>query len=214
MNKIGKNKDKIIAGLKKEIRHLKKLVVQDELTSALNRTGFKREVSGILKEVLFFRKTKKKNANFHRKKNLIKDLSVLFIDVDGLKKINDMHGHSAGDRLIKKTAILIKENIRMTDFVGRWGGDEFVVALPGSSENDAYKISEKIRKSIKGKGNVLGLRKAKVSLSIGLVGVTKELLASSDSLGLDDLIDCADSAMYEAKKGRGGDNSVKYSEIS
>ena len=211
---MAKNKDKIIAGLKKEIRHLKKLVVQDELTSALNRTGFKKEVTGILKEVLFFKKTKGKNKNIHRKKFLVKDLSILFIDVDGLKKINDLHGHSAGDRLIKKTANLIRENVRATDFVGRWGGDEFVVALPGSSENDAFKISEKIRKSIKNKGKILGLRKVKVSLSIGVVGVTRELMASGDSLSLDDLIDYADSAMYEAKKGRGGDHSVKYSEIS
>ncbi|MFA4890548.1 MAG: GGDEF domain-containing protein [Candidatus Paceibacterota bacterium] len=213
MNK-NKSKNKIIAELKKEISHLKKLVVQDELTSALNRTGFKKEVADILKEVVFFKKTKRKKKNIHRKKFLARELSVLFIDVDGLKKINDLHGHSTGDRLIKKTAILIKENVRTTDFVGRWGGDEFVVAFPGSSEGDAYKISEKIRKSIKNKGKMLGLRKAKVSLSIGVVGVTKELLASSDSLTIDDLIDYADVAMYEAKRVRGGDNSVKYSEIS
>lgn len=211
---MSKNKNKTIAELKKEIRHLKKLVIQDELTSALNRTGFKREVVGILKEVVFFKKTKGKKKNIHRKKFLAQELSVLFIDVDGLKKINDLHGHSAGDRLIKKTATLIKENVRATDFVGRWGGDEFVVALPGSSESDAYKISEKIRKSIKNKGKVLGLRKAKVSLSIGVVGVTKELLANGDPLNLDNLIDCADVAMFEAKRARGGDNSVKYNKIS
>lgn len=209
-----KSKNKIIAELKKEIKHLRKLIIQDELTSALNRTGFKKEVAGILEEVVFFKKTKGKKKNIRRKKFLARELSILFIDVDGLKKINDLHGHSAGDRLIKKTATLIKENIRATDFAGRWGGDEFVVALPGSSENNAYKISEKIRKSIKNKGRALGLRKAKVSLSIGVVGVAEELLVNGDSLTIDDLINCADIAMFEAKRVRGGDNSVKYSEIS
>lgn len=207
-------KSKKISDLEKEIRRLKKLLVTDELTGVLNRTGFKREISRIMNEVIFFKKKRKKIKKDSRKKFLIKDLTILFIDVDGLKKINDIYGHRSGDRLIKAMARTIEDKVRETDFVGRWGGDEFVVALIGSSEDDGYKIAEIIREEAKNVAKSIGFGKVKITLSIGVAGVSDDLISSNSILTVGELIEYADAAMYEAKIRRGKNNTAKYSEIS
>ncbi len=207
-------KSKEVLELEKEIRRLKKLLVTDELTGVLNRTGFKKETSRILNEVLFFKTKSKKNDRDQRKKFLIKDLALLFLDVDGLKKINDLYSHRSGDKLIKTIAKVIENNVRDTDFVGRWGGDEFVVALTGSSEDDGYKIAEIIREEAKNVAKSIGFGKVKVTLSIGVAEVSAKLISSNGILTVGELIEYADAAMYEAKIRRGKNNTAKYSEIS
>jgi len=200
-------KSKKIFDLQKEIKRLKSLLIKDELTGVLNRRGFKEELSRILKEVIFYKIAKETRKKIPRKKFLIKDFSVLFIDIDGLKKTNDIYGHKAGDKLIKTVAHIIESNIRETDFAGRLAGDEFIVALLGSSEKDAYKIAEKIRKSVETSKKLSEFDKIQPTLSIGVAEVTG-LMSENE------LIERADTAMYEAKHKRGKNNTVKYSEIS
>jgi len=199
-----KNKTKI--ELLEEIEHLQRLVVKDELTNAFNRRGFYDRVNGLFSEVVFL-KRKGESEISKRKKFLISDLSLLFVDVDGLKKINDAHGHRAGDKVISDVCRIIGETIRSADFVGRWGGDEFLVALVGSSEEDAYKIAEKIREAVATDKGLAICKKIAITLS---VGVAEE---SGDLLSIDDLIERADKAMYEAKNNRGKNNTVKYSQL-
>ena len=70
--------------------------------------------------------------------------SLVFIDVDGLKKINDNHGHKEGDKHLHNIALVIKSRVRKIDIIGRWGGDEFVVLLPQVDKKDANIAAERI----------------------------------------------------------------------
>ena len=193
--------------LQKEIKRLKNLLNKDELTGVYNRRGFKEELSRVLKEAVFYKIAMETGKKIARKKFLIKDLSLLFIDIDGLKPMNDLYGHKAGDKLIKIVADIIESLIRNTDFVGRLGGDEFVATLLGSSEKDACKVAEKIRRSVENSKKLSEFSKIHPTLSIGIAEVTG-LMSENE------FIDRADSAMYEAKIKRGKNNTVKYSEIS
>ncbi len=119
-------------------------------------------------------------------------VSILFIDVDNFKKINDTYGHDMGDVILKEIATRIKEAVRTTDIVGRYGGDEIVVVMRHAGTDEAVKVSERIRREI------MGIREkypeaSKVSLSIGI--------ASSEIFGYDHekLLKAADQAMYKAK---------------
>ncbi|MFN7088555.1 MAG: GGDEF domain-containing protein, partial [Candidatus Paceibacteria bacterium] len=113
--------------LLKENERLKKLVFMDELTGLLNRRGFKEIVEKLFYEIRW--ETNHKNK---RKTIKIKNLGILFIDIDHFKKINDIYGHEAGDSALKHVANLILQRIRGIDIVARWGGEEIIVALLGA----------------------------------------------------------------------------------
>jgi diguanylate cyclase (GGDEF)-like protein len=128
-------------------------------------------------------------------------LALLFLDLDNLKTINDTYGHNAGDFLLKELAYRMKASIRDIDTVGRIGGDEFIVLLPGvDSELSATKIAEKILKTISAPlyfdgNNISG------GVSIGIV------IYPDHGQNETDLINNADATMYEAKAN--GGNQVK-----
>jgi diguanylate cyclase (GGDEF)-like protein len=201
-----KNNQKTIEELKKEIRRLKKLVDRDAMTAALNRHGFYRRAGEFFNDIIFEKKNKISKKK--RKKFLIKDFSVLFIDVDNLKKVNDVCGHPTGDRVIKTVAHIINGSIRKTDFFARWGGDEFVVGLVGSSEAGGHKVAEAIRKKIAKDRTINVHKNIKVTASVGVAEVDDSLFS------INDLIERADAAMCECKRVKGKNCVVKYSEIS
>jgi two-component system cell cycle response regulator len=196
---------KKIKELEKEIRYLRRLTIKDEITGVLNRRGFYEKASGFFNDVIFI----KKKLNKQKRKNLlIKDFSILFIDIDNLKKVNDIYGHVAGDRVIDIVAKIASKSTRGTDFVCRWGGDEFIIGLTGSSENNGYKIAQKISREFKKNKKISMFKNTKLTLSIGVAEV------NDPTFSLDDLIDKADKAMYEGKHRRGKNCIVKYGEIS
>ena len=198
--------NKKVKELRKEISRLKKMVVKDEVTGILNRRGFYERISEFFNDVVFFKKDRV--AREKRKEFVVKDLAILFIDIDNLKRINDIYGHAAGDKVIKIVAKIIEGNIRKSDFAGRWGGDEFVVGLVGSTEGSAFKVAQIIKdKSLEDK-RISTYKGVKTSLSIGAAEVDDSVLS------IDDLIDRADRAMYEGKHKKGKNFIVKYSEIS
>lgn len=80
-----------------------------------------------------------------RAKRYKNPLSIVMFDIDYFKKINDLYGHQAGDYILKTVAKIVKENIRVTDYFGRWGGEEFIILLPETSLENARLMSEKIR---------------------------------------------------------------------
>ena len=128
-------------------------------------------------------------------------LALLFIDLDNLKIINDLHSHNAGDALLKEVALRMRSCVRESDTVGRIGGDEFVVILPGvDTEEKAFHVAEKIRLAlllpIEADGEILA-----TSASIGIA------LYPEHGLNETDLINNADVAMYEAKSS--GRNQIK-----
>ena len=121
-------------------------------------------------------------------------MSLLFIDLDGFKQVNDTLGHQAGDRLLGSIANILEKNRRRNDIVGRYGGDEFVMCLYDvRSCQAAEKISRSIIRDIESV-SATELDQLPVSASIGQL-----YLASAGALSLDDALKAADEAMYDAK---------------
>jgi diguanylate cyclase (GGDEF)-like protein len=128
------------------------------------------------------------SARRHRTK-----VSVLMVDLDGFKEINDTHGHRAGDEVLRVTARRLQDAVRKEDTVSRLGGDEFVALLPGLSdpqvaERTAARIVETLAVPIP-----LADQKVPVSVSVGVC------TASGEELDADHLMRCADTALYRAK---------------
>ncbi|MCB5162211.1 sensor domain-containing diguanylate cyclase [Marinomonas algarum] len=129
------------------------------------------------------------------------DLSVMFIDIDGFKEVNDHHGHTIGDKFLQKIAKRLAECVRKTDTVGRLGGDEFLVILNGASQVDSITmVAEKIRAQFSKDFVVDGIH-LKVASSIGIARYPQD---GQQPLAL---IQAADEAMYKAKN-NGGDKIV------
>ena len=130
-------------------------------------------------------------------------VSMIMLDIDHFKDINDTYGHLAGDNILKHLGILLKSTVRASDYVGRFGGEEFVILLPGTDLDGAYQTAEKIRKSCKDK-EVSGIS---FSISLGVASFHEDRIKNEK-----DFIEKCDMAMYRAKS-NGRDNTVKYSEL-
>ncbi|GIW65146.1 MAG: hypothetical protein KatS3mg093_125 [Candidatus Parcubacteria bacterium] len=178
-----------IKKLKKEIEKLKKLVYEDELTKLLNRRGFFKLAEPIFKEIKYVKSYPNKRKNFK-----INNLSIILLDIDNFKKINDNYGHLIGDQVLILVANTIKNRLRDIDLVGRYGGEEIVIMLLGANKKSAYNIAEEIREKIA--SSYLKINKNKkltITVSLGIAELTKEK-------DLAELIKKADQAMYQAKK--------------
>jgi len=164
-------------------QELKELSATDGLTELANHRAFQNK----LKE------------EFKRARRYRSILSLMMIDVDKFKHINDTYGHLEGDRLLKMIAELILHHLRDTDFAARYGGDEFAIILPQTTSKETLSAAEKLRSLIAGTSFFVGAvkdeKREKITLSIGICE-----LNSSDS-DSHDLISRADKAMYRAKEG-------------
>ncbi len=121
-------------------------------------------------------------------------LSVLMIDVDHFKKVNDQHGHLTGDMLLRAVARIISLHIREIDIAGRYGGEEFCILLPDTDKQGALVVAERIRESIHEKGIRAYDTEIRVSVSIGVSSLP------DDAIKVEELLDKADWALYRAKK--------------
>ena len=123
-------------------------------------------------------------------------VAVLMIDLDHFKRVNDLFGHAAGDRLLVRVARFLEGTVRSEDVVARYGGEEFTVILPGTRGPDARWVAEKLRKGARRLGSELAgdAGEARVTLSIG-VAVHPEHGAT-----VHDLLEVADAALYQAKR--------------
>ncbi len=131
-------------------------------------------------------------------------LSLLFIDLDHFKNINDRYGHATGDRCLRAVIDPIQAELRATDVVGRWGGEEFLVLLPGASAVDARRVAERIRERI---------AHLAIDSDAGPVNLTTSVGVSCHAAAMrspDDLVAAADRALYGAK--RAGRNRVVMEE--
>ena len=124
-------------------------------------------------------------------------LSILMIDVDFFKSVNDNFGHAVGDQVLKTIANLMSTTIRTNDLIGRWGGEEFLILCPETDLNGALKLAESIRQRISIYD--FGLDQP-ITVSLGVAEYEK-------TQSLDKLVKCADDALYMAK--RTGRNTVK-----
>jgi diguanylate cyclase (GGDEF)-like protein len=122
-----------------------------------------------------------------------RSLSVLMIDIDHFKKVNDTYGHSTGDSILHGVAKTCRAAMRATDIIGRWGGEEFVIVLPEADMDGAALIAERIRRMVAQSAITVGQHQILVTVSIGLA------VLGDCCCSLDVLIDQADRAMYLAK---------------
>ncbi len=121
-------------------------------------------------------------------------LSVLMLDIDHFKEVNDTYGHPAGDAVLQNLASLLQEKLRDVDIPGRLGGEEFGVLMPKTDKQQAHRAAERIRKIIKNNSVVFEGEEISVTVSVG-VAVYREEMAD-----MDELLQEADRALLQAKK--------------
>ncbi|QFR49444.1 GGDEF domain-containing protein [Sulfurimonas lithotrophica] len=156
---------------------LEKIAHEDALTGLDNRRKFNDDI-----EAMF--------ENFYR--GNIESLTLVILDIDNFKQVNDSFGHLTGDKVLIRFAEILKESLRKSDFVARWGGEEFSILLINSSEDEAQHIAEKIRFKIKEDTVLNKLLNKSVTASFG-IGKLK------NNESIDAFISKVDSALYEAK---------------
>lgn len=161
---------------------LKILVSTDELTNAYNRRAFNSYL----------------HINIARAKRYNEPLSILMLDIDHFKNINDSYGHDVGDLVLKALAHIAKGSIRQEDIFARWGGEEFTVLLPQTGKDTALQLAERLRQAIAEHHFPKSLY---VTVSIGYT-----TLQDNDSSEL--FVKRADTALYQAKDL--GRNIVRY----
>jgi diguanylate cyclase (GGDEF)-like protein len=124
------------------------------------------------------------------------ELSLVYLDADHFKKINDTYGHAAGDEVLKSFAAIMQQQIRDTDLVARVGGEEFVLVLPETGIEGALQVATKLRENIKA-FEFLGDKRIKMTASIGVMTLSEDPGLSSSH----DLIEAADKYAYQSKTG-------------
>ncbi len=129
-------------------------------------------------------------------------LACMFLDIDHFKRINDGHGHGAGDAVLRQVGQLIQGQLRMGDTIARWGGEEFVVLLPRTNGVQAAEIAERIREAIARQGLPLpGGGELPVTTSIGVAMLRLDPTVREPRAIAERLIKNADQALYAAKEG-------------
>jgi diguanylate cyclase (GGDEF)-like protein len=154
---------------------LEQLSLEDELTDLYNRRGL--DLLG-------------GNAVARAARN-DSPLCVVFMDLDGLKTINDGHGHAAGDAALVTAATILRDTVRVTDIVGRIGGDEFAAVLVGVSALEAEELCERVRRA----ASAGAPGEHPLTVSIGVAALRQGELET-----LDELIAAADRTMYDGRR--------------
>jgi diguanylate cyclase (GGDEF)-like protein len=173
--------------------HLKVKRLQDELVlknASLARLSSADGLTGLrtrryLDEAL--------NIEFLRARRYRNELALVMADVDHFKRINDEHGHTAGDAVLRGLSEILRCAARRTDVAGRYGGEEFAIIMPQSNAAGARLFAEKLREAVEAARFGIPGGEIQVTLSLGVAQYGRELSSPED------LIDLADRALYEAK---------------
>jgi diguanylate cyclase (GGDEF)-like protein len=152
------------------------MTVTDGLTNVINRKA----LDGILADEVL-------RAHRHAR-----PLSLLILDIDHFKRINDTHGHLAGDAVLRSLAALLQKRVRPTDKVGRYGGEEFCAILPETDLQNALHMAEELRTLVAGNMFAAEQRMLQVTISLGVATLTPDMQA-------EDLYRSADQMLYAAK---------------
>jgi len=165
-------------------RRLRELNIRDQLTGAYNRRFLD---SRLAEEV-------KRHARYDR------PLSVIMLDVDFFKKVNDQYGHEAGDRVLAEVAGRLSASIRKTDCLVRYGGEEFCCILPETALDNARLLAERFRQAVEQLAIAAGESELRVTISLGVARLEGGDTPAS-------FLKRADEALYDAKQG--GRNQVR-----
>lgn len=164
---------------------IKSMAVYDTLTSLYNRRSFDERLIVETQKAFYSGSS----------------LSLVMLDIDHFKRINDTFGHTEGDKVLQEIASLLKTSVRKKDTVARYGGEEFVLILPEAGLEEAMMISERIRRLVEQTLFDVGKTKIHVTVSLGISNTINHRARTKE-----DLVRMADQALYEAK--RGGRNRV------
>lgn len=165
----------------------------DHLTGLKNRKVFEDELEKSLKAI------REKGEGHRSKSEPLREVSLIFVDLDNFKKVNDTHGHLEGDEVLKKVAEILTKSVRGADVVARFGGDEFYILLPRANVKDGKDIADKIQANLESDPR---LNELNVTASIGVSSADV-----SNPIDSTTLIMCADKAAYTAKQN--GKNRVE-----
>lgn len=159
-----------------KFEEVKELAVVDKLTGAYNRRHFMSLLDSQLEKS--------------------EGVSLILIDIDDFGKYNNTHGHPQGDELLRELTKILKDKVRSCDSVGRYGGEEFIILLPGLKSSEASEITKRLKEAVENNNFKGGESQpqGKVTISLGLV------TSLDNSVSLRDLIKEADDALYKAKK--------------
>lgn len=157
---------------------LRELASTDALTGLPNRRQFMLQLEGEVERV---------------RRGSTREASVLMLDLDHFKRVNDQHGHAVGDSLLRHFARLLREELRATDTAGRMGGEEFAVILPGSNLAAAQTFAQRLCDRLAAEPLAVGPTRVEATVSIGIAAI-----AASDATP-DAVLLRADEALYRAK---------------
>lgn len=160
------------------VEELSKAATEDHLTGVFNRRHF----------------TKRLQVEMDRSKRYNRPLSIVMIDIDFFKKVNDQYGHDVGDQVLIEFSKCITDHLRSTDTLARWGGEEFMVLLPETEAKDAILWSNRMRQIIQDKPILDKGETLYITASFGLASQTEA------ALDMDNLLKQADLNLYQAKK--------------
>jgi diguanylate cyclase (GGDEF)-like protein len=133
------------------------------------------------------------HAEAARAERLETPLSVVLADLDGFKDVNDEHGHAVGDAVLRAFAEVLRDTLRESDLAGRWGGEEFLLLLPGADEEGAVQLAERVRIGLATR-RIPGVPDLRVTASFGVAEYAGETNTKQ-------LVAAADDALYRAKRG-------------
>lgn len=156
---------------------LKKAAILDPLTGAYNYGYFRNELESVIEE----------------RKGI--PVSLIMIDINNFKSINDTLGHLAGDYLLKKVTTVLKDSVRGADTVARYGGDEFAVILPGATTEEALQVAKRIEQAVAGSYFSFEGKDIKATVSWGAITTL-----DSEVMSINKIIDIADKKLYNMKK--------------
>lgn len=176
------------------------LSTTDTLTKISNRHSFDQEIDKAL----------------HRANRHSQHLSLLFLDIDHFKQVNDTYGHTSGDQVLKSFANTLKQLIRNTDFLARFGGEEFAILLPNCGPKQAVQLANNLRQKVaEHLFDTLSSEQINISTSIGVCSYSfcDDFHVAQNMTSLSqDILQSADQALYRAK--HSGRNKVVYQEIN
>lgn len=173
-----------ISGMEKDSKKLREKIMEerelasiDPLTEIKNRLAYDERIE----------------QDYARWKRYHSSLSLMVIDIDRFKNINDSYGHMAGDKVLHTVAQHLQKNIRETDFLARYGGEEFVIIMPDTSANDGLGVAEKLREGIENCGFHYRDEAVNVTISCGVAEFRDDQTPAQ-------VFEKADGAMYRAKE--------------
>ncbi|MDQ1391789.1 MAG: two-component system, cell cycle response regulator [Acidimicrobiaceae bacterium] len=174
--------------LREQNRELARLTMTDTLTGAFNRRHLDESILAVCRAA-------------HRHGDVV---SVLMIDVDHFKEVNDRHGHQAGDQVLTAVTKRLQGCLRTGDTLGRWGGDEFLILLPRTDHRGACALAERLRAAVADEATLVDVGVSQPSSAARLTVTISVGVASDQSPDPAELIARADRALYKAKAGGRG----------